>query len=453
MLYSRLVPKSTEHYGIAFFIYLSRKGGFHMGKDLNGKELGTGISQKKDGRYVARFTNRFGIRQELKSRNLKEVKKLFSQAIYEDSQCLNRLDTNLTLDQWFVTWMDSYKKNTVCANTKRYYTEIYKKQISPALGKKKLADITQINVIQLINKLKDQGYEYESQNKVRILLQDMFERAIINDYLIKNPARGIRLGIKPKKEPRVLSPEEQATFFECSKGTFYDNLFVVAVSTGLRPGELCALTIEDINFADDLIHVDKTLVYQKFEGDEKKTFHVDAPKTKSSKRDVPINQQCRLALKKQMMQRNVIMGKRTAKPIEGLENILFTTQYGTPLNAVTFAAAIKSVVDSINMTRDELEKFECFSPHCFRHSFATRCFEAGIKPKTVQGYLGHATLQMTMDLYTHVLPEHSKEEMEKLEKVLDDTLDVSEETVNQKFDQFISKDSGKNIVYMERFAK
>ena len=424
-----------------------------MGKDLNGKELGTGISQKKDGRYIGRFTNRFGKRQEIKSKDLKELKKLFNQAVYEDSHHLNSLDTNLTLDEWFVTWMDSYKKYTICDNTKRFYKEIYQKRISPTLGKRRITSITQINIIQLINKLETQGYQYESLNKVRIILQDMFDKAIVNDYLFKNPAKGIRLGSHLKKEPRVLTPEEQATFFECSKGTFYDNLFVVAISTGLRPGELCALTVEDIDFQNALIHVDKTLVYQKFEGDEKKTFHVDAPKTKSSKRDVPMNQQCKLALKKQMMQRNVVMAKKSAKPVSGLENLVFTTQYGTPLNAVTFGAAIKSIIDSINMCRDELEQFECFSPHCFRHSFATRCFEAGIKPKTVQGYLGHATMQMTMDLYTHVLKEHSMEEMEKLEKVLDDTLDVSEETVNQKYNQFMNKKEGKNIVYIDQVAK
>jgi len=93
-------------------------------------------------------------------------------------------------------------------------------------------------------------------------------------------------------------------------------------------------------------------------------------------------------------------------------------------------------LENVNLCRDELEKIEYFSPHCFRHTFATRCFEAGIKPKTVQQYLGHATLQMTMDLYTHVLKEHSQEEMTKLEKVLDNTLDVSDSTIQERFDKF-----------------
>lgn len=433
---------------------MNSEGGSAMGKDLKGKELGTGIRQRADGRYEARFVNRFGQRQEIKSRDLRELKKLFNEAVYEDEHRLNKLDCNILLDKWFETWMESYKKNTICANTKRYYTEIYRKQISPTLGKICISNITQLDIIQLINKLKDAGYQYESRNKVRILLQDMLDKAIVNDMLSKNPARGIRMGIHNKSEPRVLTPEEQATFFECSKGTFYDNLFTVAVSTGLRPGELAALTIEDIDFDKGIIQVDKTLVYQKFEEDEKKTFHIDPPKTKTSKREIPMNQQCRLALKKQFMQRNVIFSKRCAKPLDGFEKLLFTTRYATPLNAVTFGEAIKTIVDAINLCKDELEQFEYFTPHCFRHSFATRCFEAGIKPKTVQGYLGHATLQMTMDLYTHVLEEHSKEEMDKLEKVLDDTLDVSEDMVNTKYERFVddTKEVDK-VIYIDKKAR
>ncbi len=92
----------------------------------------------------------------------------------------------------------------------------------------------------------------------------MFDKAMINDMLYKNPAKGIKLGAHDKKAPRVLTPEEQASLFECSKGTFYDNLFVVAVSTGLRPGEVCALTLKDVDFKDSLIRVNKTLVYQTF---------------------------------------------------------------------------------------------------------------------------------------------------------------------------------------------
>jgi integrase len=222
----------------------------------------------------------------------------------------------------------------------------------------------------------------------------------------------------------------------------------VSVSTGLRPGEVCGLTEKDIDFENEMINVNKTLLYQKLEGDTKKTFHYDPPKTKSSKRMVPMNKKCVLAMKKQMMQRNVIMAKQCAKPVEGFEALLFTTKLATPINAQIYSDSIRKIINEINMCRDELEKMERFSAHCFRHTFTTRCFEAGIEPKTVQKYLGHATLQMTMDLYTHVLQEHSQEEMMKLEKVLDETLDVSEMMIDNRFEKFNRKDEVDNIIYM-----
>ena len=66
-----------------------------------------------------------------------------------------------------------------------------------------------------------------------------------------------------------------------------------------------------------------------------------------------------------------------------------------------------------------MEQMERFSGHCFRHTFATRCFEAGIQPKTVQSYLGHATLQMTMDLYTAVLEKKKQDDIQLLENTLE----------------------------------
>lgn len=113
----------------------------------------------------------------------------------------------------------------------------------------------------------------------------------------------------------------------------------------------------------------------------------------------------------------------------------FTTKYGTPICNQILLDAIKRIIEEINLCRDELEQFESFSPHCFRHTFATRCFEAGIQPKTVQTYLGHATLQMTMDLYTSVLENHKQEEMQKLESVLNDVFECGDDIIEEKFKQ------------------
>ena len=101
----------------------------------------------------------------------------------------------------------------------------------------------------------------------------MFDRAIEDEFAVRNPAKGARNPRnKPQKQVKALSREDQLDFFQCSNGTFYDNLFRTAVSTGLRPGELFALTENDIDFENMEIHVTKTLLYQKLEGDTCKNF-------------------------------------------------------------------------------------------------------------------------------------------------------------------------------------
>ena len=404
-----------------------------MGKDLNGKELGEGLRQKKNGVYSARFTDRFGDRKELYGRDLRELRRRMNAAIYDDQNGNSVVSLNITLDEWFKKWMDVHKYNTIRDSTKLIYTGDYQRHISPVLGKHKLRDITQLNIKTLLNEMDKKQFGYETRNRVRIILLDMFDKAMIDNFVLKNPCRGIKLKRDEEKNIRVLTREEQSIFFECSSGTFYDNLFVVAVCTGLRQGELCALTWDDIDFDNSVIHVTKTLLYQRLEGDTKKEFHIDPPKTKSSYRDVPINKQCEIALKKQFVQRNNVMAKRAAKPCEGFENLIFTTTLGTPICDQNMIDAIHRIIDEINLTKDDLEKMEYFSPHCFRHTFATRCFEAKIPQLTVKEYLGHASLQMTADLYTHVMPDQKQNDMNLLENTLDKIMSGSDDIAEANY--------------------
>lgn len=425
-----------------------------MGKDLKGKELGDYLSQRSNGSYMARFTDRFGKRRCHYSTNLKELKAWLNQELYEDKRHLNISDESILLNEWFEKWIAIHKYKTICLNTKRHYIHVFRKHISPVLGMHKLIDINQLMIKDLINKLDANGYQYETKNKVKILLIDMYDKAIGDEFARKNPARGIKIEREECDEEhvRVLDKEEQQIFFECCKGTFYDNLFVVAVNTGLRPGELCALKWDDIDFEKNEISVTKTLVYQKLEGDEKKTFHFDPPKTKKSKRSVPINKAASVALKKQKLQSEVVKSKSSKfKDVpEEFQDLLFTTKYGTPINAVIYNDAIKKIIEEINLMRDPLEVYEDFSAHCFRHTFATRCFESGVQPKTVQKILGHATLKMTMDLYTHVLDDKKKEEMEKFDNYMTQLDEINVETQEKYLDQKINDLNTKsNIILLE----
>ena len=407
-----------------------------MGKDLKGKELGKGITQRKDGSYHARFTNRFDKRQSVYGKTLKEVKNNLAMAMSEDISKKNVVQPGTTVDQWYEKWMRIYKKPVVRANTVRQYQYVYEHNIHPYIGNTKLTDVTKLMVTDVMNQLKSKGYAWESLNKVKVLLTDMFDRAIEDEFAVRNPAKGARNPRnKPQKQVKALSREDQFDFFQCSSGTFYDNLFRTAVSTGLRPGELFALTENDIDFENMEIHVTKTLLYQKLEGDTCKTFHIDDPKTYTSFRTVPINKYCEEALKKQILLHKLICNNSPYRGKLEFPDLIFCTKFGTPLNSVLYSSAIEKIVNEINLMRDPLDIMEKFSGHCFRHTFATRCFEAGIQPKTVQTYLGHASLQMTMDLYTSVMEQKKTEDM----KLLEDTigLDKVDEISVVKSDKII----------------
>ena len=389
-----------------------------MGKDLKGKELGNGICQRKNGKYCGRYIDRFGQRKSIYDDKLSELRKKLAIAVTEN-QLFTSIKDNIKLDEWFKRWVDVYKKKSVRPNTLREYTHIYTKNISPFFGNRNINSIVKSDIQRLIDIADDKGYGYERQNKIKVILSDMFSRAMEDELMSKNPAKGVKLRARKEAFAKALALKEQEIFFECCAGTFYDNLFNTAVNTGLRPGELFALTENDIDFENGLINVSKTLVYQKYIDDECKEFHLEEPKTEHSNRKVPINSLCRKYLERQIRQKFVVKNKRPKEQ----NDYLFTTKFNTPLNSQIYSDAIKVIVDMINISKSSDEEMEYFSGHTLRHTFATRCFEAGVQPKVVQSYLGHATLQMTMDLYTHVMPQKASNDIERIvtkdDKVVD----------------------------------
>lgn len=383
-----------------------------MGKDLKGKELGKGIRQNKNGRYEARYVDRFGNRKSVYGTSKVEIRNKLQEALKENAE-KQSVKKRMTVTQWYNEWMEVYKVPVIRPNTKRHYEHIFNAHILPCLGNMFVEEVRQIHVKNLINTLDKNGYQWETQNKVRILVLDLFNIAIENDYAMRNPAKGIRLAKNKPNDRMVLSVEQQKDFFECSAGTFYHNLFTVAVNTGLRPGEICALEEKDLNFSNHTISVTKTLLYQKLDGDNGKEFHLGDPKTNSSVRTVPMNSICEEALRKQIRVKRILSAKY--KKDGEFSKLIFVTRFNTPICSVVLNDAIKRIIDEINLQRDETDLFPIFSAHTFRHTFATRCIESGIMPKTVQKFLGHATLQMTMDLYVHVTDSFQQEELTKLD--------------------------------------
>lgn len=380
-----------------------------MGKDLKGKELGVGLTQRKDGMYQARYTDKCGKRKTIYGNNLRELRKELAIKVSE-VEMFSGTGEKITLDEWFSRWMQVYKDKSVRPNTKRQYTHVYQKNISPYIGGKNIQSLKKSDIQLLIDNAYDNGYKYERQNKIKVILRDMLQRAVEDNFILNNPASGVKLRSDKEIKAKALSVEEQNIFFDYCRNTFYDNLFNVAINTGLRPGELFALQLSDINLEEGYIDVNKTLVYQKYLTDSCKTFHVEPPKTKQSYRKVPINSVCRMYLERQFELKRVIAEKRPKQK----NDYLFITKFNTLINSQIYSDAIKAVIRQINLTRSFDSEFPVFSGHTFRHTFATRCFENGVDTKVVQSYLGHASFKMTMDLYTHVTKDKSVSDIEKI---------------------------------------
>ena len=188
-----------------------------MGKDLRGKELGVGITQRKDGLYQGRYKDRFGKSKTIYNSKLSELRKELSKAV-SDNQQFTSVRDSITLDAWFDRWMNVYKKKRVRPNTIREYTHIYKKNISPYLGNHEITSIRKSDVQLLIDKASDDNYKYERQGKIKVILNDMFSRAMEDDLMIKNPAKGVKLRADKEVNAFALTVEQQNEFFEACKG-------------------------------------------------------------------------------------------------------------------------------------------------------------------------------------------------------------------------------------------
>ena len=377
-----------------------------MAKSLNGKELGNGISQRKDGLYQARFINRFGKRQTIYAKTLNEVRHKLRTEQYNDEKAINVVDKNMTLDEWFDIWLSTCKKNCR-SSTKGSYITHYKR-IQEELGWRKLTSLNLIVMQEAFNKLKTDNARKNSKK----ILVDMLNKAVDTDLLVKNVAKQINTVIakEEKKERRVLTIRETELFLEQAKGTFYENLFILALETGLRVGELSALQWEDIDFKKKVIHVKHTLCY--FSKNGKYVFEMHDTKTNNGKRTIPLTAKAINSLKCQKLQKQeIILKGKTAK--EEFQNLVFVTKNNQPTQQFLINQCMQLVIQNMNKAGID---FSPFTLHTLRHTFATRAIECGMNPKTLQKLLGHGTLQMTMDLYCHVREDTLFLEMEKFEK-------------------------------------
>lgn len=388
-----------------------------MGKDLRGKELGKGLSQRPDKRYEARAIVN-GQKIDLYDTNLSDLVVRFEEAKRFARTGITKELTDLSLNDWFDEWFKRYKAPALKITSTYPTVGRYNAFFRNTIGAIKLTKLKNYQVQDAVNLAAESGKSRKSVTSGLSLLRECLESAKNNRIIDINPAFDIRIPwmetVQPTKE-RYLSMWELDLFFEAIEHNFYKEMFYVMLCTGMRIGEIGGLQWGDIDWQGKTITVRRSLNCQYHKG--KKTIILTEPKTVNSNRDIPFMGECEEMLEAWKVKQDKL--KRELKErwrSDGeFSDLVFTTSLGSPVIRHVAEKELKKITDDINARQvfEGGEQIEAINPHALRHTFCSICFEKGMTPKVVQRLMGHNNFNTTMNVYNHVL----KERMDKDVKI------------------------------------
>lgn len=398
-----------------------------MGKDLKGKNLGKGYSQRKDGRYEARAVIN-GVKIDIYDMNLSNLKKSFEIAKAIVLRDEKNVRPNVTLKEWYTEWFEKCKAPTLKSDVSRKtYDRKVRNTYIAIIGDKRVEDITQINMQAATQELVDKGYTERSIKEALGVVRECMDIAIVNHIIRANPCTGIKVvNANMQKDRRVLTHAEQIQFLNEVKDSYYYEAYAILLSTGMRIGEFSGLQWNDVDFENKQITINRSMQTAYIDG--KKIEELTTPKTSNSYRSIPFfgdtEQLFRAWKTKQDFYKQKLGDRWRARPELG--DLVFTSTMGSPVTRYVIVHDINKVVQNINhkeiytASREgrQPKEFEHLHPHAFRHTFATRCFEKGLDPLFVQSIMGHANYSTTVS-YTHVLDDMKQREVAKVGSFLD----------------------------------
>ena len=343
---------------------------------------------RKDGRYMKKkqYKNKTYY---LYSNSVQDLYNQYIELSYLTNKNLTVDDNSLSMEQWSKEWLQLYKSDKQ-ENTKKMYNEAIKNYIIPYLGKYKLKSIKQKHILDLLNIMTAKGITRRKE-VVLMTIRQILDKAVDNDYISKNPCNGIKLKRhkSAEKEPLPYNLIDEIKKLASDNPRAFMILFMIY--TGLRKQEVIPLQYKDIDLDNKTINVNKAV----------ELIHnqpVLKPTKNEDKRQVPIL--------------NIIYDKLSEmKSSHKDTNYVFPNSNGNMMTDTTMKRQIIYV-------RNDLSKLLGhdinFTYHQLRHTYVCILHKAGVDLKEAQYFTGHKTLQILLDIYTHLDEKDKQNAVEKL---------------------------------------
>lgn len=332
------------------------------------KFKGKTIKKRTDGRWWTRYYDKEKKQHSIYGKTQQECLQKLKAALKKVNE--KEVKEVLTFGNWKDTWLRLYKEPTLKAST-LYQTKRYLSKMQ-CLYKLPLSEITTLKLQEYLMSIET------PRNRQHYLdvLRDCLNKAVKNDLLTKNPCDNLQLPKYKSKRSRALTHDEEKRFVAACEKDTYGMQFLLCLYQGLRIGETKLLTLQDFDFAKQTLKIDKALNDQ---------YKPDTPKSEMSNRTIPLF-------------------RRTAEALERL-----------PFKMAKSDKQVYSHFKSICLAAN----IEGYTVHSLRHTFATRCAEAGITPSVTQKWMGHSTVDMTLNVYTHVNADFEAKQQLKFDTYFD----------------------------------
>jgi len=401
-------------------------------KDKDGRALKKGERMIRGGQgYEYRWTDRFGKRQSIYAQTLDELREKVEESTTQKEMQITRDAKKMTLNNLYALWKSV--KRGLKASTFHNYQYMYEKFVMNDFGNAKILELKRSDIKAFYNRLHENGMKAATIDSIHSVIHQMLELAVDDDIIRYNPSdRALKelmseYSRESKKVVSLTSEEEVlfATYLRNSREhRHWYPIFIVMMMAGLRVGEVTALQWEDIDFKNDLIRVNKTLVNYRNMDDHKCHLVMNKTKTRAGERKVEMISMVREAFEMERQYREE-HGITCVANVEGYDDFVFVNRFGLTYAQTTLNAALKRICKDCNeeiMENADDNKKPLLLPsihcHMLRHTFGTRLNDANINIKAMQALLGHSDIETTMQIYVDASKKIMKRATNDYEKLM-----------------------------------